>query len=609
MCGISGIISKQGKSIEPFLIKQLNEVISHRGPDSSGYFSYKNIAFGHQRLSIIDLSDDGKQPMSYKDKYVITYNGEIYNYLELRETLVGQGYTFTSQSDTEVMLAAYDHWGKDCVNYFNGMWAFALLDKRNEEIFISRDRFGVKPVYYYDGEDYFAFGSEIKQLLPLLPAITANEPVLIDYLVAGMEDHLDETFFNGIKKLLSSHSFIYRLADNSKIKTRYFDLVPIPDIQAKSESESVALYKESFIDSIKLRLRSDVKVGTCLSGGLDSSSIAYYASKLYASDENFLAFHVSTSKDPKYNEMPFVEELIKDLPIDLIIIDGSKENVIQHIDDVIRVQEEPFGSASVVLQYLLMEKAKSMNCKVLLDGQGGDETLLGYERYYPSIFLSLNGLQKINFLRNVVKKSKLNLATLLGYIVYFTNAFLRIKMLKRRNSFINTRFFNLMNKEVYTTMAKNYRNIFNLQRQELFSAQLPHLLRYEDKNSMFFSIETRLPFLDYRNVQNAVSINPLFKIKDGWSKYILRKSINNEVPSSITWRKNKIGFELPQDEIMVGLEPELNQLLEKSPIINKITDKNELKMHLHEMDHRTKWRLYNIVKWEEIFKIKVRTDD
>ncbi len=605
MCGISGIISKQGKSIEPFLIKQLNEVISHRGPDSSGYFSYKNIAFGHQRLSIIDLSDDGNQPMSYKEKYVITYNGEIYNYLELKETLVGQGYTFSSMSDTEVILVAYDHWGKDCVNHFNGMWAFAILDKRNDEIFISRDRFGVKPVYYYDDEVYFAFGSEIKQLLPLLHEITANEGVLIDYLVAGMEDHLEETFFNGIKKLPSSHSFIYRLADNSKTKTRYFDLAPIPNIQSKSVSESVALYKDSFIKSIRLRLRSDVKVGTCLSGGLDSSSIAYFACKLYASDENFLAFHVSTSNDPKYNELPFVEELIKGLPIDLIIIDGSKENVIQHIDDVIKVQEEPFGSASVVLQYLLMEKAKSMNCKVLLDGQGGDESLLGYERYYPSIFLSLNGLHKVRFLKNVVKKSKLNLITLFGYIFYFTNSYLRIKILRLRNTFIKKNSFKLMNKEVYIKMAENYRNIFNLQRQELFFTQLPHLLRYEDKNSMFFSIETRLPFLDYRNVQNAVSINPLFKIKDGWSKYILRKSIDNEVPSSITWRKNKIGFDLPQNEIINHLVPELNQLLEKSTLINKISHKNDLIKNLPEMDHRTKWRLYNIVKWEEIFKVKV----
>jgi asparagine synthase (glutamine-hydrolysing) len=525
--------------------------------------------------------------------------------LELRETLVEQGYTFSSMSDTEVILAAYDHWGKDCVNHFNGMWAFALLDKRNDEIFISRDRFGVKPVYYYDDEDYFAFGSEIKQLLPLLPSITANEPVLIDYLVAGMEDHLDETFFNGIKKLPSSHSFIYRLADNSKTKARYFDLLPIPDIHAKSESESIALYKDSFIKSIRLRLRSDVKVGTCLSGGLDSSSIAYFASKFYSSDEKFLAFHVSTSKDPKYNELPFVEELIKDLPIDLIIIDGSKENVIQHIDDVIRVQEEPFGSASVVLQYLLMEKAKSMNCKVLLDGQGGDESLLGYERYYPSIFLSLNGLHKVRFLNNVIKKSKLNLITLLGYIFYFTNSYLRIKILRRRNTFIKEKAFKLMNKEVYLKMAENYRNIFNLQRQELFSSQLPHLLRYEDKNSMFFSIETRLPFLDYRSIQIATSINPLLKIKNGWSKYILRKTMNQEIPSNIVWRKSKVGFELPESEILDTLEPELMKLIDNSAIIDKITHKNKLISNFTSLDKRTKWRLYNIIKWEEIFKVKV----
>jgi asparagine synthase (glutamine-hydrolysing) len=605
MCGISGIISKKGESIEPLLIKKLNDLISHRGPDSSGYFSYNNIAFGHQRLSIIDLSEDGNQPMSYNDNYVITYNGEIYNYMELRETLVGQGYTFLSMSDTEVILTAYDHWGKECVTHFNGMWAFALLDKRNDEIFISRDRFGVKPVYYYEDDYYFAFGSEIKQLLPLLPSITANEPVLIDYLVAGMEDHLDETFFKGIKKLPPSHSFIYCLADNTKTKTRYFDLVEIPDIQAKSESESIALYKDSFIKSIRLRLRSDVKVGTCLSGGLDSSSIAYYASKLYASDEKFLAFHVSTSNDPKYNELPFVQDLIKNLSIELVIIDGSKENVIRNINNVIKVQEEPFGSVSVVLQYLLMEKAKSMNCKVLLDGQGGDETLLGYERYYPSIFLSLKGSQKVRFLNNVIKKSKLNLTTLLGYIFYFTNSYLRIKILRRRNIFIKVKSFNLMNKEVYISMAKNYRNIFKLQRQELFSTQLPHLLRYEDKNSMFFSIETRLPFLDYRSVQIATSINPLLKIKNGWSKYILRQTINKEVPSKIVWRKNKIGFELPESEIIDSLELESKKLIDESALIDKIIHKNKLMSNFAYLDERTKWRLYNIVKWEEFFKVKV----
>jgi asparagine synthase (glutamine-hydrolysing) len=605
MCGISGIISKKKKSIEPTLIKQLNETIVHRGPDSSGYFAYKNIAFGHQRLSIIDLSDDGKQPMSYLNKYVITYNGEVYNYVELREILVDQGYTFKSQSDTEVILAAYDYWGKDCVNHFNGMWAFALLDKKNDEIFISRDRFGVKPVYYYDGEDYFAFGSEIKQLLPLLPKITADEGVLIDYLVAGMEDHLENTFFTGIKKLPPSHSFTYRLEDNVKTKKQYFELLPIPNIQTTTELESVDLYKKSFIDSIKLRLRSDVKVGACLSGGLDSSSIAYYASKLYDSSENFVAFHVTTSKDIKYNEFHFVKELVRDLPIDLVIIDGSKENIIKNIDNVIQVQEEPFGSPSVVLQYLLMEKAKSINCKVLLDGQGGDESLLGYERYYPSIFLSLKGLQKVKFFNNVIKRSKLTLMYLIGYIVYFTNSFIRIKFLRRRNLFINAESFSLMNKDVYKKMAKNYRNIFELQRQELFSTQLPHLLRYEDKNSMFFSIETRLPFLDYRNVQIAASINPLHKIKDGWSKYILRKAIDGEVPSSLVWRKNKIGFEFPENEILEFLESELKLLLENSPLTAKLIHKNKLIQNLDKLDLKTKWRLYNIVKWEKIFKVNL----
>jgi asparagine synthase (glutamine-hydrolysing) len=605
MCGISGIIGYTGKPIAPVLIESSNKLIEHRGPDSSGYFFYKNLALGHQRLSIIDLSDDGKQPMHYKDRYVLTYNGEIYNYIELKAELQTHGYEFTSQTDSEVILASYDYWGKDCVNHFNGMWGFALLDKQHDELFLSRDRFGVKPVYYCSTEEYFAFGSEIKQLLPFLKSKVVEATVLIDYLTVGLEDHLDATFFKGIYKLPPSHSLVFNLVTSNYSISSYFSL-PFDDrVHALSEVESVELFRKTFLDSIRIRLRSDVKVGACLSGGLDSSAITHYASKMYneQTGEKFLAFHVVSSSDPKFSELKFVQDLIKNLPVELVIVDGSSESVLKKMEDVLKVQEEPFGSPSVILQYLLMEKAKSLNCKVLLDGQGGDETLLGYERYYPSIFLSLSGSERFKFLFQVVRKSNLSLKTLISYIIYFTNNSIRVRRIKKKNFFLNTSSLEKLSLGILSQLSENYKDVLKLQKQELFSTQLPHLLRYEDKNSMRFSIETRLPFLDYRNAINGLSINYKYKIKAGWSKYVLRRAIEDEVPESVTWRKNKIGFELPEREIFNTLDKELLSLLENSRIASKFFDIDLLKRRFHEVDTRHKWRVYNVMKWEQLYNV------
>lgn len=386
MCGISGILSKNQDAVSIDLIEQTNDLIAHRGPDTFGYYFYKNLGLGHRRLAIIDLSEDGYQPMEYLDKYVLIFNGEIYNYIELKKNLSALGYVFKSKSDTEVILAAYDNWGMECVNHFNGMWAFAILDKEKDIVFICRDRFGVKPVYYCSTEDYFVFGSEIKQILPFFKKNVLDESIMVDYLTMGLEDHLESTFFKGVKKLLPAHSITVSLLDGSSRINKYFDLHR--DYNIQNLSESIASFKKVFLDAIKIRLRSDVKVGTCLSGGLDSSAIAHYASKMYfeQTGEKLMAFHVVTSEDSKYNEVDYVEELLKDLPVELIKINVGPDLVRENIDKVIRSQEEPFGSPSVVLQFLLMNKARELNCKVLLDGQGGDETLLGYERYYPSLF-------------------------------------------------------------------------------------------------------------------------------------------------------------------------------------------------------------------------------
>ena len=257
MCGISGIINKNNKSVEESLIHQMTEIIAHRGPDSSGSYLYKNIAFGHRRLSILDLSSSGHQPMKYLDDLVITYNGEIYNFIEIREELIQKGYIFDSNSDTEVILKAYHFWGKTCVNYFNGMWSFSIIDIKQKIVFCSRDRFGVKPFYYIENNDLFSFGSEISQLLPFLPNRILNKKVALDYLISGIEECSNETFFKDIYLLKGGHNLVFDLQTNSYEIERYYNLK-----LSDQKNTSVDDYIQELKRSITLRLRSDVKVGT-----------------------------------------------------------------------------------------------------------------------------------------------------------------------------------------------------------------------------------------------------------------------------------------------------------------------------------------------------------
>lgn len=359
MCGISGIIDKNNKLITKEEIKKINNLIYHRGPDDEGFYFGSNFAFGHRRLSIIDLSSDGHQPMDYMQKYIITYNGEIYNYIEIKNELLKDGYTFKSNTDTEVILASYDKWGENCVNKFNGMWAFAIYDKEKNIIFCSRDRFGIKPFYYTEVDNKFIFGSEIKQLLEFYTERYVNKKILMDYLIIGFEEHTNETFFENVYKLKQSHNLIYNLRNHSCDVYRYYDINFDKSVTDLNEENSIRLYKKKFIDSIKLRLRSDVKIGTCLSGGLDSSSITSIASQEYQkkSSNKFTAIHAKSIED-KTDESKYAKKVANYCNIDLNIVEPSSKDFLNNIDEVVYTQEEPFGSPSIFMQYLLMKKVK-----------------------------------------------------------------------------------------------------------------------------------------------------------------------------------------------------------------------------------------------------------
>ncbi len=598
MCGISGIIQKSEIEVPNNLVREINDLIAHRGPDGEGFYHDEKVHFGHRRLAILDLSDLGKQPMSWKQDYVVTFNGEIYNYLEIRDELKASGYEFKTECDTEVILAAYEHWGEACVDRFNGMWAFAIHDKIKKQVFCSRDRFGIKPFYCLETDDFFAFGSEIKQLTHLQETQHVCEEVMLEFLITGLEDCTEKTFFKDIVKLPAGHNLTISLHDGSSQLYKYYDITFEPSNTALAES--VENYKTSLEEAIKLRMRSDVKVGTCLSGGLDSSSVAAMASKLYTGEGKFNAVHAK-SEEQATDESKFAKEVAEHANLDLHIIEPSYTDFKNTIEDVIYTQEEPFGTPSVAMQYFVLQKARSINCIVMLDGQGGDETLLGYEKYYPAYLKSQGSL---SLMKNVFKSSqnsKLSLKKTIQFLIYFTNYKLRLKRLKKKNSFVKSDLLNRFESASLKAMATAYRDIKTLQKQEILSTQMPHLLKYEDKNAMRHAVETRLPFIDYKTLETAVNTVDSYKIRDGWTKYILRKVVDPILPKSIVWRKNKLGFNAPEGIWLKKHGKIMEDTVLQSELLDKFIDKQNLSFS--SLPLRTQWKLYNVAVWGTSYNV------
>lgn len=604
MCGISGLINKNFSSVNHSEIKIINDLIAHRGPDDEGFYFGGNFALGHRRLSILDLSSDGHQPMMYMDKYVITYNGEIYNYVEIKNDLLQEGYQFNSKTDTEVILAAYDKWGFECVNRFNGMWSFSIHDKEKNILFCSRDRFGVKPFYYSDTITKFIFGSEIKQILSGRGNDNfANISSVTDFLIEGYSDHTNETFFEGVYNLPAGHNLIYSLEENIFQKFKYYSLDADSELLDLDEASVIKRFLVDFKRSIDYRLRSDVKVGTCLSGGLDSSSIAGLSSKIYTNKSltKFQAIHAK-STEKKSDESNYAQELASSCNINLCIIEPNVKEFIKSIDEVTYCQEEPFGSPSVFMQYFVFKKAKEIGCKVMLDGQGGDEIMLGYERYYPSYLRSIPFHHAIKELFLMKNNSRLSMKDLIGYYLYFSISKIRILKLKSKFSYVKDEYLKNFSHAIKST--ESYLNIRKMQKMEIEYLQLPHLLRYEDKNSMWNSIEARLPFLDYKLVETCIAINNSFKIKDGWTKYILRISMAGLIPENILWRKIKFGFEAPDNSWIREIMEDMESAITQSDLLKKILKR---KLNLKKIDKKTLWKLYSIAKWETIYSVKNRS--
>ncbi len=538
MCGIAGILKFDSTSVFEYDLKKMTDVIAHRGPDGEGHWlnNTKKIGFGHRRLSIIDLSLNAVQPMHYaNDRYTITYNGEIYNYIEIRDILIKNGYHFKSNSDTEVLLAHYDFKKEKCLEDLDGMFSFAIWDNHEQILFCARDRFGEKPFHYYIDNNQFIFGSEIKQFWTVNINKRVKESKLLDYVKYGIIDNdldVNDTFYDNIKRLDAAHYLKIDSKNNVEI-SRYWDIDLSKPKFNGSLVEASEMFLELLKDSIKLRLRSDVSVGSSLSGGLDSSTIVKWIDlfKTNKTEQNtFSARFKNFEKDEGF----YINEIIKSCsnikPHDIWLDRKYFEN---HLDDVMYYQDEPFGSASIIAQYAVMNLAKKNNVTVLLDGQGADEYLAGYMPNYEDYLKFL--YTENPFLYSKEYRSYSNFHQK-NYPVsdLSKNETIRMKFGRYRHAIFN--FNNTKNDNQFNSILKN----------SIFNNSLKQLLRYADRNSMAHSRETRLPFLSHKLVEFVFSLPDHYKIHNGFTKYVLRKSMNSYLPKSICWRIDKIGYETPQ---------------------------------------------------------------
>ncbi len=564
MCGIAGILSTASETIADVHLKKMINAIAHRGPDGEGIWSNEkqNILLGHRRLSIIDLSENAAQPMHYLNRYTIVYNGEIYNYIELKEFLKDKGYDFQSQSDTEIILAAYDFWKEDCLRHFDGMFSFAIWDEKEQQLFAARDRFGEKPFYYYEDDRYLIFASEMKALWATGVEKSIDEKMLLNYFTLGYVQNAadkEQTFFNNIYSLPPSHYFKYTPNSQRLVIKKYWQLDKEIRITITSD-EAIEKFNELFTASVKKRLRSDVTVGTSLSGGLDSSSIVSTIQELKTNGaelKTFSAVFPGFEKD----ESAYINLITGKAGIHNFKTQPTADGLIRDFEKLCYHQEEPFLSSSIYAQFKVFESAKQQQVKVLLDGQGADEILAGYHKYihwYLQEVLSRHKLGATQKEINALKKNSIPFNwTFKNYFAAFLP--MHAAMQLEKNEYhktihqpdINPEFLKLQRGREWEGIHKPVVTKLNdILYFNTIESGLEELLRYADRNSMAHGVEVRLPFLDHKLVEFIFSLPSNLKIHDGWTKWLLRKAMDKKLPGEIVWRKDKVGYEPPQQQWM-----------------------------------------------------------
>jgi len=591
MCGIAGIVSRQ--AIKESDLVAMTDTMAHRGPDGFGYHLDGNLAFGHRRLSIVDLSDHGKQPMTYQDRYVMTYNGEVYNFIELRAELRREGYKFESQTDSEVILAAYDFWGVECLNKFNGMWALVIYDRESQTYFIARDRFGVKPLYYCGLDDGFLFASEPKAIVAHPQYEKGLELDYIkSYLASGPKAYTKITAYRDIFSFPPASYFSgseEELLDNFAPQ-KFWNLnwnhsrEKYDRIAAKALSEE---YYELLKDSVRIRLRADVRIGTALSGGLDSSSIVYLVNQILkeaGSSELQTTFSsVYKDADELYcDESQYINQLAEVLNVssNQTVPDASEVPV--EYPNILKAFDGP-GEGAHMSGWVTYRMVQQEGVKVTLDGQGADEILGGYIPYIAPYIADLPLGTLFSEAWPWIKNKGTRSLALRGTFVAVARA-----LVGRRATQIMVDWVSGRNVDIG----------LNCRLETDVSHILVNLLFYGDRGSMAHSVESRAPFMDYRLIEFLAQVPACYKIHQGWTKYLARLAFDGRLPDEICWRTDKMGWPDP-DEVWtanklkdwfesglldLGLPDELEEL------IKNVKNRGDVSL-------TDRFRLFSLGKW------------
>lgn len=638
MCGIAGFVSPRTEVAGNVLLR-MTDIIAHRGPNDQGHalFSASNsvpqfdmganavgtVALGHRRLSIVDISPLGHQPMSYKDgRYWLTYNGEVYNYIELRRELQQLGHNFISQTDSEVILAAYAEWGVECLQRFNGMWAFAIYDKQENVVFLARDRFGVKPLYYWISPDgVLYFGSEIKQFTVLDDwKAVMNPQRCYDFLIWGLVDHTAETMFEDVLQLRPGHYIKMDVGDAKFSQVKWYDLKPRSDF-TETGDKAADEFRKVMDDSVRLRLRADVPVGSCLSGGLNSSSIVCLMNEQLGRSSQQKTFSAVSSEEA-YDERKWIDAVVEATGVDAHYVHPSFEKLFEVSEKITWHQDEPFGSTSIYAQWSVFELAAKNNVIVMLDGQGSDEQLAGYHGFFAPFFY---GLLKSGRWSDLIRELRA-VKNLHGYSI--VESFERIlnmmlpewiktplrKMFGRSHaspSWLDIESLGAKRQDPHQALGSYTDSIGSLSYAQLTASNLQGLLHWEDRNSMAHSIESRVPFLDYRLVELSLGLQDSDKIFNGKTKMVLRRAMDGLLPDKIRDRVDKLGFATPE-EVWIrrqGTDLFREKLRDSIAGLEGIINNNVMHYFEDVVAGRkpfsfTLWRIINFSQWVKIFNVQ-----
>ncbi len=657
MCGISGIVSlKNNTATVAAAVAAMNEALAHRGPDGEGvvlfgseeqvpvytkntsaeiigapllYHPKQNIesanglyhlALGHRRLSIIDLEPAGHQPMCNASGTLwITYNGELYNYRELREELKQLGYRFHSQSDTEVILHAYTEWGENCLSRFNGMWAFVVFDKQRNCLFGARDRFGVKPFYYYKDKHWFCFASEQKAL-KALPQVhsTLNTKAALDFFLYSRLEYQPQGLFNNILELFPSTCFTFHLQSQELQLRRYYELKVNTTIEAFDEKQA-AVYteqiRELLLNAVKLRMRSDVPVGSCLSGGIDSSAIVGMM-KIIHQEHTPVKLFTAIFPQHQADESNWAAMVAAQQGFSWHTCSPNAEGLLQSLEDLVYSQDIPLWSTSTFAQYSVMKLAAEQGIKVVLDGQGGDELFAGYLPYFAWYWQEIARLKQWKLLKQEMR----GFNSLPGSAIHFVKEKLKVQVrdnqwpwierqLSKERKYLQPAFLEANLKEInQETVGFNKPGTLNEKLAEEFcDTRLKGYLKCEDRCGMRWGVESRTPFADdIHLIEAAFQIPGIYKMKNATTKYLLREAVRQHIPQQIYKRKDKMGYATPNNQWLYGIKDELTSIMEGEKEILNIPKLKEAlnKLQVNSLHENTMlFKAITFALWRKRFKM------